>query len=229
MSAALIGHIAGNATGADTSTSLTGSLDTSTATAIFIALSWYATGAGTLSDNKSNSWTGLTGQTHAAFTESKIFYSLAPTVGAGHTFQFVQSGSFPVISVAAFSGVLSVGAFDAQNGATGADIVATGSVTPSTDGQVLIAGLTTFGTGAISIDLGFTITDSVANLASNHVGGGLAYLIETSAAAKNPSWTTSVGGATCATIATFKAASTAAALLNRETLLRQAVKRSGYF
>lgn len=207
MAIALVGHIQGVSTGVDTATALTGALDTSGSSLIVIAVAWYTVGSGTLTDSKSNTWTGLTIQTNAAFNASQLYYCMSPTVGSGHTFQFVQAGGFPCIFVSAWSGTATSSVFDVQNGATGTDVVATGSVTPSTANQLLVTGLGTFGTGAISIDTGFTITDSISYLASTHVGGGQAYLIETTATAKNPSWTTSTGGNTAVTIATFKAGS----------------------
>jgi hypothetical protein len=88
----------------------------------------------------------------------------------------------------------------------------TGSVTPSENNEVLIAGTGIEGTGrTATINSSFTITDGIAGDGATRMGGYAAYLIQTTATAVNPTWTYS-GAVTrvAANIATFKAAAVAA-------------------
>ena len=111
--------------------------------------------------------------------------------------------------VAAFSGAAAASALDQQNGAVGTGTsLATGSVTPSEDNELVVSGVSIAdgSSGTYAVDSGLTITDQILASAGNFEGGGLAYIIQTSAGAVNPtwSWTGSVNSA--AVIATFKAA-----------------------
>lgn len=156
-----------------------------------------------ISDSKGNTWHELTMQIGSFSSETSIWYAYNPTVGSGHT--FTASGEFPGMCVAAFSGRLTSGdPFDVENGAVeGPSPRQAGSVTPSQDGELLIAGLG--GTPSpISIDSGFTIAESMNLTGGVNYGCVLAYLEQGTAGALNPSWTFSGSGA--AVIATFKAA-----------------------
>src|SRR5204863_2222713 len=84
-----------------------------------------------------------------------------------------------------------------------------GSVTPSQDNEVLVTGYggDTNATTA-TIDSGFTVSDTFAYVGGSNMGGSAAYLIETTAGAKNPTWSAGVNGP--AIIATFKAVAVAA-------------------
>ncbi len=92
------------------------------------------------------------------------------------------------MEVLAFSGIIT-SAINASNGAsTNATITAqSGSITPSVGNTLIIAGLGTGGgAGAISINGGYTITDSVA--VGSNFGSSAAYLVLSAASAQNPTW-----------------------------------------
>ncbi len=155
-----------------------------------------------ISDSKGNDWEELTNY-HAGLCDVRIFYVINPTVGSGHTFTFTQSGTFPFIAAAAFSGANTSTPFDQETGAAGGT---PGSITPSEDNELLI---TTEGdlTGLTpSVDGGFTLAEVQAFGSGVNVGGALAYLIQTTATAANPTWTAG-GGSTVSAMACFKAAS----------------------
>lgn len=187
----------------------TGSIDTTGASFLVLNVAWYDPGtAPTISDSKSNTWSALTKQTSTG--SSRLYYCASPSVGSGHTFSANGTGSYPSIQVLAFSGSHGT-PFDQQNGAASAGAtLATGSITPSEDNELVIAGLVhgdNLG-GAVSIDGGFTAYKNAFS-SGNNMGGGIAYLIQTTATAANPSWSVTTSTQLAATIASFKASAAA--------------------
>jgi hypothetical protein len=196
----LIGHC----TGANT----TAPMNTTGANLIVMGLA--AVGAPP-TDSKSNTWTGLT-QFNAGGNILQIWYCFNPTTDPAHTFSGGASYARP--TVAAFSGAAAA-PFDQQNGTTAvaSTSAAAGSVTPTTPNQLLVAAIDFNNVNAqppVTITGGFTITDGGPNTSSVY-GGGLAYLIQTTAAAANPAWGWTNTDTVCVAIATFKAAAGAAA------------------
>jgi hypothetical protein len=190
------------------STFTTGAVDTSGCSLLVVLLSYNAVPV--LSDSKSNTWTALTAQAGASGS-SQLYYAANPIVGAGHTFTATGVNKFAVLSMAAFSGVVSLTPFDQQNGTAlgGGVTIQTGSITPLFSNELLIAGVAG-GSGATAptIDTSFVISDATAGSAGVNQMGGLAYLIETTIAAKNPTWTTTGNNAESAVIASFRATNT---------------------
>lgn len=207
MAIALVTHISGFSSGGNGFT--TSSTDTSGANLLTVVLS-DLDGSTTLSDSKSNSWTKLNNPGGPPFTA--IWYAKNPSVGTGHTFTATATSKFPALCMAAFSGCDTSSPFDQQTAGAGpSSPIQPGSVTPSVANEVIITGHAHDGAGTqLSVDSGFTITDHEPNH-SNNYGAALAYLIETTATAQNPTWTL-LSGETCfAVIATFKPSGGAAA------------------
>jgi hypothetical protein len=209
---ALVAHISGNSN--DTNGFTTGAIDTTGANFIVVGVHLGGGGTGALSDSKSNTWTGLTQYNSGNGFYVQLFYSESPTVGSGHTFSISGSANYPSLTMAAFSGVAS-SSFDVQNG-NGIGFghpISTGSVTPGQANELLIAALSYNVHSAASIGSGFTLVENVFSPSFGYVESGLAYLIETTATAQNPSFS---WGATdsqaSAAIASFKAAAAAAGL-----------------
>lgn len=199
MVIALISHTSiGNA-----SSAVTSAINT-TAANFIIAGTASGAGASTgMSDSKGNTWVPLTGFIGPSGC-SRLFYSVNPAVGIGHTFTY--TGSFPAIEVAAFSGVATISPFDQQNGFTSGSSFVTatqpGSITPSVSGSLIIVDAS-FGSvfGTPTIDSGFTVLETVPETSS--YGGILAYLIQSVAAPVNPTITAG-SSKTTAGIASFK-------------------------
>lgn len=181
----------------------TGAINTTGASLLVIGISPYQGGSGTtVFDSMSNTWTPLS--TYNDGTEiTQLFYAANPVVGAGHTFSVSGSGIFCPICVAAFAGVALSSPFDVQNGNTSG--TQTGSVTPTVGGALLIAAVGCTGNPS-AIDSGFTVLDIVNYVGGQSIGLGLAYLIQTGAAAENPTWTVGGFSSASAAIATFKPA-----------------------
>jgi hypothetical protein len=172
-----------------------------------------------------NTYTGLTAQSNTADGRSRIWYNENPTVGAGHVFTVTCTTScYPVISVLVCTGTRTSSSFDQENGsnASGATVttIQPGSVTPSENNEVVIAGLSYTGTTVATVDSGFNQLDATAPLdAGNAFGGGIAFKVQTTAAGVNPTWTWMDGTKAAATVATFKQPSTATPLRGNLLLL----------
>ncbi|MBE3135528.1 MAG: hypothetical protein IMZ55_18830 [Acidobacteria bacterium] len=177
----------------------TDAIDTTGATLIVIAVGDRAEVViPVITDSKSNVWQQLTEQKDA-YARAALFYCESPVVGSGHTFTATLAWGRNNIVVMAFSGA---GKYEAENGAT--DAASTGqpgAVSPLQDGEVVVSGICFVATGTASIDGGFT----AYNCPGVSVDGAGAYLIQTTKAAANPTWTWSAGNAAMV-IACFAAA-----------------------
>lgn len=209
----VVSTIAGNNTGGgDTVT--TSTIDTSTADFIVLFVTTYS-GAPTVSDSKSNTWTPLT--SYWANTNNaqlaKFYYCVAPTVGSGHTFTFSNNAAPTQLSIAvlAFTGAKQTSPFDLEVGG-GRFVFSTfqpGSTATTEANEIILSGFgTTDATTTPSIDDGsFTLAYAKKHneLGVNSSGLGLAYRITTSTVTVNPTWT-SGSGILAGTNAVFKAA-----------------------
>lgn len=192
----------------------TGSIDTSTATLLVMAVtSLSSQGAPTASDSKGNTWNSMT---FIASTSLRVtvFYAFAKgggalDVGSGHTFTSTRSSGFQSVNVAAFPGGNTTAPFGAESagGSTaGATTVQPGSLTPSEDNMLLIAACGG-GTPAnpFSVDSPFTI--AVQNDGGvDNFPSALAYSIQTTATARNPTFTLTATTQSAAAMGSFKVA-----------------------
>lgn len=189
----------------------TGAIDTTGANLIVIGVAGFTFGqpTGTPTDSESNTWLPLSSYENGGVINAQIFYAYNPTTSASHT--FTASGFFGTYSVAvqAWNGSAS-SPFDQENGNggfAGGSTLAPGSVTPSTNDQLVVSVLGYGGgpaTTIVSIGDGFTISDQTGTTPAYVIG--MAYLIQTTAAAVNPTWTLDDAPNAAATaIATFEA------------------------
>ena len=167
----------------------------------------------TLSDSQGNTWTALTVQQSDA-VRFHLYYAAAPSVSSTQTFSLSSvTSSFPALAVVGFSGT-HASPFDVSNGAvdnTGDNSMQPGSVTPSQNDSLVVTGIGCGTSTVPTMDGGFTVEEASATVGGNHFGIGLAYLIQTSAAAANPTWSyTATAGGQGSTIAVFKPAVAAA-------------------
>lgn len=166
----------------------------------------YDSGA-TVSDSNGNTWTALTAiSPGGGDTFCRLWYCENPTVGSGHTVTI--SISYGAVFMSAFSGGKAA-SFDVENGdfAVSSSITSqqTGSITPTENNELVIACMAVGATNsAHGVNGGFTLAASVNGTTGVQYGGGFAYLIQTTAAAANPtfSWTGNAGAA--GRIASFK-------------------------
>lgn len=189
----------------------TGAVDTTGANFLVAMAGYYGTGTPpTLSDSKSNTWTALTLKISPDTSiNGRLYYCAGATVGSGHTFSLSGTGVYPAVAVLAMANV-KASPFDQQNGATttsGNTSLATGSITPSVNGCVIVAGLVGNDStgGDPTIDSGFSTPVVGHATGGQSVGAAISYKIQTTAAAVNPTWSwTNSGSEAVAVIASFK-------------------------
>lgn len=152
-------------------------------------------------DSKGNVFTALT-QQNTGDPGCRLFYKQNPAVGSGHTID--TSDSFRSISLAAFAGtntssLLDSGGSAGETGATASSQpVSTGSVTPNQANSLLVTA-SSMGGGSSNPDTitgggGYTVLDHIPTSGGAEESLGFGYLIQTSAGASNPSWSSSGGG-----------------------------------
>lgn len=175
---------------------------------VLAVASYQAVADPTISDSKGNTWTPRTSYA-SDVSKLKIYYAVNPTVGSGHTFTASQSGSYPSIIVLGFSGSHAT-PFDQENGNTSASAssLATGSVTPTEDNELIIMAAC-HSADISSCDEGTGGPLLVAYVNGEHFAGGADAEIQTTAAAINPTWTFAAAASCAVAQATFKAAAAA--------------------
>jgi len=138
----------------------------------------------TPTDSYSNTWTQGTIAAAAGLTNGVLWWAQNAIVGTGHT--FTCSGSFSSLGVIAVSGAKTTSAFDKQAVAsTSGTSLQPGSITPTTDGQLIVEGVGFYADTFNTIDSGMTILDQVF-ADPGHCGLGLTYKVQSTAAAINP-------------------------------------------
>lgn len=207
MAIALVAHTA--AASVDTANVTTSAIDTSGATFLAAAVADYNVESPTTpSDSKSNVWTILS-EVLVSNVRLRIMYVVNPSVGSGHTFSATHPlSTFPAAAFGAWSGVHVSTPFDQSNSgtATGGTTVQPGSVTPSEDNELLITAVTGISWTTEAIDSSFTVLDTVPFSGGVTFGVAWAHQIQTTATARNPTWTADAISDYCAKIATFKQA-----------------------
>lgn len=208
MAYSYVGGVSVGSTGGGTVTS--GSFDSSGAELLVIVLSDYAAaGRSAVSDSKSNTWVALTESSVAGNMRNTLFYAKAATVGSGHTVTATVGAAYPAVALLAFAGSDLTAPFDQENGATGVGVTTKqpGSVTPGSNDELIVHAMAVYNaaltsiTSTITLIPGLTITSSPGN----HFGLAVAYDIQTTATATNPTFAWSGSSDVATRIATFKA------------------------
>lgn len=179
---------------------------------------------GTMSDNKSNTWTlgsmqniGQSPCNNSSTGAGGIFYYSKPSsVGSSHNFQYTRSGTYSSMEVFAFSGSAASSVFDQsvcnQTLGTSSTSGQPGSLTISSN----YLALTSLGnpndsatpTINSSFNNSFTLgTDYTHSIGGEGVGSVTSYRILTSGATLNPTWTWTSNGGSSLFMATFKVGS----------------------
>ena len=178
------------------------SFDTTGATLITVDVAYYTGGTPSVSDNKGNSYFGLTARNHGGGSGQRRFFCLAAVVGTGHVISIGGAGIYAASIAHAFAGVLG---YDRENGAIGAaSPLAAGSVTPALNGALILTGLCGDGITAVhTLPAGFTGT-VIPGVSGNTMCGSAGYLIQGTAAPINPSWSwTGTHGSAATSVAVF--------------------------
>lgn len=210
MAISLVAHAEGH--GANNPA--TGAIDTTGANLIVVTTTRYGGSSSvSVTDNKGNTFTGGTEQLISSGDPGvRIWRCENPIVGSGHTFTFNGTSIFGGLCVAAFSGAGSP-AFDTETGvagSVGAFSVQPGSITPPQDGCLLVTTVTTNNstgdTPNFAVDSSFIQLDHYDFNGGVNYGGTLAYLIQGTAGAVNPTWSWSNSVVPAAAMMDFKPA-----------------------
>lgn len=218
MPAALIAASVTTITGPATTSA---AVDTTGATLLVVCVSKSgATAAGAaISDSNGNTWHALANVANGA-VNTCIFYAYdksgGPLVTSAATTFTIGSPSTSGAICSAYSGTQTGSdPFDQQNSNTAATSTTcpTGSITPTTDGQVVITSMATqvTATAPFTLNNSYVVNGFMMGAAGavQAVGGG--YIVQGSAAATNPTWTVGAAANIAACIASFKAAGAAPA------------------
>jgi len=175
---------------AKASSGTSASFDTTGADFIVVSIGTVS-GNPQISDNQGNEYrryTGSTLETALNTACASVYFCLLPTTSASHTVTI--TGNNPSFEVAAFSGMhVTFPLYAERSGSTTtAATIQAGSLTPPTSDCLVIATMAYRDTTTVSIDGGFTITDQKPYVGAVAAGSALAYLIQTTAAAANPTW-----------------------------------------
>lgn len=195
--------------GTDKRTATTSSMDTTGADLLVAILNFYhidVVSPATITDSKGNTWSTVLSTVATNYT-LRQYVSRPTSVGTAHTVSWGESTdpTYPSLIVFAFSGSVASPA-DQSTGATKASgtTLATGSVTPTENNEVLVAGAGWDAAATPTIDSGFSTPVQVSAVGAQHVAVAASYKIQTTAGAENPTWSSLNDGEGQANIATYK-------------------------
>lgn len=223
MAYSLVSHIE-HSSGANGGTS--SSINTTGANFVVINVAWYngATADVAISDSNGNTWTPLTKVVNGAYS-NRLFYCASPAVGSGHTFTVAGTSTYPSMQVQAFSGSVAVPHDQESTNTASGTSVSAGSITPSENGCILITGMVGPDLStSVTIDNGFT---AYVSPGTTNVTGGMAYKIQTTAAAVNPAWSVDVSGLLATSMSSFKSDGAAGGTANPNYYQQQMQLMSG--
>lgn len=209
---------AGPTTGTGSGGDVDLTIDSTGANLLVFTVSWYYPNGtnSAIYDSKFNTWTCLThyGSTYA--TQICYATNVSGKVGSSHTVHTDFQGAggatgvtYPIAALYAYSGAHATAPFDSGtdvgNPGGAASTCQPGSITPGGDNRVIVTSYANDLAAAATINSGFSSPIAHGEAAADYVGGGAAYLIQTTGGAVNPTWTGggSAGNFACA-IAAFK-------------------------
>lgn len=168
----------------------------------------------TIGDNKGNTFTLIQSVTSGTMV-SEIYYCIPPAANTGlnHYFTYqacVPPGATPSIDVIVLSATNTSSPIDQQNSAALSAALSgqPGSITPTANNEIVITAVNAnTSTSAPTISPGYTVSSSINFTAGRHVASGMAYSIQTLAAATNPTWTYGSSTISAQNIVSFRALS----------------------
>jgi hypothetical protein len=181
-----------------------------------------------ITDSDANTWTKIRQENGGFAAGVQLWYAYNITGGSGKTITLTcTNGNLPSFALVSFSGTQVADPFDQQNGASSlfTSTQQPGSVTPTSNDQVLVSALGALSDDGVGvIDGGFTVRQTITAVGSQNLTVSIAELIQTTAAAANPTWTYD-GTENIAVIGTFKAAAGGGGAVKRNNLMLFGVGR----
>lgn len=187
MAIAPVAYVSGQS-GADADTFTTSAIDTTGANLLVAAIATEG-GAATISDSKGNTWNTIDSFNVFGSRILQLAYSVPSSVGSGHTFTVTGTDIFAGVSVGSYSGAHAtpLGA-SSKNGTIFGSSLQPGSLTPSEDNMLLVTGLQYEDSSTPTINSSFTVETTNVKADFGETGSSLADQIQTSATARNPTW-----------------------------------------
>lgn len=167
-----------------------------------------------ISDNKGNTFTLIQSVTSGTMV-SEIYYCIPPAANTGVNHYFIYQacvppGAMPSIDVMVLSATNISSPIDQQNSAAISSALSgqPGSITPTANNEIVITAVNAnTSTAAPIISAGYTVSSSINFTAGRHVASGMAYSLQTLAAATNPTWTYGSSTISAQNIVSFRALS----------------------
>ena len=166
-------------------------------------------------DSAGNTYSGIN-ISSSTVPQVGILYTHNPTVTSSMTVGIAAPAGFPSMEYYVYSGSVASGAVLDVSSFNNAGATQPGSVTPSQNNSLLVTGVTDQSTATDSVDSGFASAAPGFQQAffrsSLNFGGAASTLVQTTAAAINPTWTSGNGSTptNSTIIAAFKPAAGAA-------------------
>lgn len=217
-----IAHVATGTAGVGLNSATTGAAD---GTGANLSIVCQTTNNGvaepTPTDSEGNTYTGETRTSTGGFFYTRIWHSYNPTVSASMTASWSQATGAGGISLMLFSGAASGGLDQQGQGTTtSATSIASGSITPTENDELIVTMCSFEPAGTLSVDSSITLATQANYAGGVNYGTGCGYKIQTTAAAINATWSkTGTAGGMASHVASFKAAGGAVATYNYLTLL----------
>ncbi len=173
-----------------------------------VSVSWFDGGfPPVLTSTPSNTWVpDISKGTGASFTLDH-YHAYSPSVSSTMTFTITSAANtFPSVTARCFSGTIgsTVDQTNGVNSVSASSPQQTGSVTPSSDHEIIITSIQDGGASGYAINSGFTTPEFVGISGGQYIGIASSYLIQSTAAAVNPSWSWTGSAAGATVIATFR-------------------------
>lgn len=185
-----------------TSPTTTSGINTTGASLIIVGAACASGQSYTVTDNKSNTYTGRTVYTGGSVTEAQLFYCINPTVGSGHTFSLSAGGNtIATIVVFAFSWSGTTITYMSEAGTSNAvstSLVSTGVANPTKFAAALAVSVLCIpntDSASVKIATNWNAPVGAAFSSGNFNGGWMAYRLTSDTEIAAWSWSTSSGNA----------------------------------
>jgi hypothetical protein len=200
-----IGHGEGQA-GGNNATCTTAPFSTIGASLVYFVVSDFQSSAKTtLTNNHGDTIIEGTEQSTVGGARVRLCWIINPTSDANYTVTATGAGSnYPSICAESRGGG-NVAPFDQQNGAQINNTFGSpGSVTPTENNELVVTVEGHSAAGSLSVDSGFGSLRQQDFVGGTSFGSAMASLVQTTAGAVNPVWTTTTSQISAAAIGTFK-------------------------
>lgn len=146
-----------------------------------------------ITDSNGCLWVALDDDTNASVRQA-VYECTNPVASSGHTITVSTTGGLPSVFFFGTSGVRLASRVDqaSTNAVSTGTSVQPGSITPGENNCLVMTCLGAYA-GAITAPGGGYTGNTVAT-GAQHIGGGLSYIIQTTATATNPTWTKATTG-----------------------------------